>query len=212
MALIDNDLKIVKKNIKDLIPAEYNPRKINQQEREQIKASLQRYGFVDPVIVNVHPDRKNIIVGGHQRVTIGKELGYKKVPCVEVNLTPDREKELNVRLNKNTGSWDDTKFVSNFTKELLQEIGFKDSELKMYLTEFEEKFNQYDNNNVPYPIVPKFSEKYDCVIIISKNEIDTTFLETVLQIETSRSYKNSHTGKAMVIDVEKFKEAWEQLQ
>ena len=57
------------------------------------------------------------------------------------------------------------------------------------------------------PLVPKFSEKYDCVIIISTNTIDTTFLETTLKIDKAKSYKNTRTGKAMVIDVEHFKQA-----
>ena len=57
------------------------------------------------------------------------------------------------------------------------------------------------------PIVPKFSEKYDAVIIISKNSIDTAFLETALKIGKEKSYKNSRTGKAMIIDVDHFKKA-----
>ena len=57
------------------------------------------------------------------------------------------------------------------------------------------------------PIVPKCSEKYDAVIIISRNSIDTAFLETALKIGKEKSYKNSRTGKAMIIDVEHFKKA-----
>jgi len=58
-------MKIVNKKIADLIPAEYNPRQLSSDQREQISASLKRFGFVDPVIVNSHPDRKDIIIGGH---------------------------------------------------------------------------------------------------------------------------------------------------
>ncbi len=58
------------------------------------------------------------------------------------------------------------------------------------------------------PVIAKFSEKYDCVIITSDNEIDTTYLETVLEIGKSQSYKNQHMGKAMVINVKDFQKLW----
>lgn len=51
---------------------------------------------------------------------------------------------------------------------------------------------------------------YDAVIIVSKNSIDTCFLETVLGIEKCQSYKNTRTGKAMIIDVDKFRKQWEE--
>ena len=73
--------------------------------------------------------------------------------------------------------------------------------------DFEKKFNSYNNNNCEMPIVPKFSEKYDAVIIISTNTVDTTFLEAALKIDKEKSYKNSRMGKAMIIDVEHFKRA-----
>lgn len=196
-------------DIDSLIPAEYNPRNTTEEERQAIRASLKRFGFVDPVIVNRHPDRMNIIVGGHQRVKEAKVLGYKEVPCVFVELTLDLERELNVRLNKNTGHFDEGKLAMHFTREFLKEVGFKDKELAFFLTEYEKRFNAVNNSNCEMPIVPKFSEKYDAVIIVSTNSIDTSFLETALKIDTARSYKNSRTGKAMVITVEQFKEAWE---
>lgn len=205
-----NELKIVYKDIQDLIPAEYNPRKISPKEYEDIKASIKRFGLVDPAIVNINKDRYNIIIGGHRRTEVAKDLGYTQMPCVEVDLTLEKEKELNVRLNKNTGSFDENLLSLHFTKDFLKEIGFGESELKMFLTDFEKKFSQFDNSNCAYPLVPKFSEKYDAVIIVSKNEIDTTFLESALQIEKSQSYKNQRTGKAMIISVEHFKKVWEQ--
>lgn len=203
-------LKIVYKDIDALIPTEYNPKKCSPKEDEGIRASIQRFGLVDPVIVNVHPDRMNVIVGGHQRTRIAKSLGFTEMPCVEVNLPLDKEKELNVRLSKNTGSIDEGALATYFEKEFLMDIGFIEAELKGFKTEFEQEFEKYDDGNCAYPIVPKFSEKYDALIIVSTNDIDTTFLETVLGIDKAQSYKNSRTGKAMIISVDKFREQWEQ--
>lgn len=204
----ESKLKIEYLAIDELIPAEYNPRRISEQDRMEITASLRKYGFVDPVIVNRNPQRYNVIVGGHQRVTIAKsELGHIEVPCIFVNLTIEDEKELNMRLNKNTGRWDFDKLQQFFTVDWLKGVGWKDSELGFFQTEFEKKFKSITNANCDMPIVPKFSEKYDAVIIISRNSIDTTYLETVLNIQKEQSYKNTRTGKAMVIDVEHLRKA-----
>lgn len=204
------DLKIVYKEIGILKPAEYNPKKCSPKEEAAIEASIKKFGFVDPIIVNMFPGRENVIVGGHQRVRVAKKLGYDKVPCVEVYCEyPDQEMELNARLSKNTASIDADLLAKYFKKDMLLDIGFREEELTGFLSEFEEKFHKENNATCVYPLVPKFSEKYDAVIIVSKNSIDTAFLETALGIEKCQSYKNSRTGKAMVIDVDKFRKQWE---
>ena len=117
-------------NVNNLVFAEYNPRELTQDQHKDLKDSITRFGFVDPLIVNTHKERKNILVGGHQRLKIAKELGYKDVPCVEVDLSPDQEKELNVRLNKNTGQWDWDALANHFDVGELLEWGFSEDELQ----------------------------------------------------------------------------------
>lgn len=103
--------------IESLIPAEYNPRKElkpGDKEYEKIKNSISEFGFADPVVVNKRGQKdKYIIVGGHQRVTVAKALGYTEVPCAIVDLDAEHEKALNVALNKITGEWN---------KELLADL------------------------------------------------------------------------------------------
>jgi len=117
-------------HIDKLIFAEYNPRQLTKDQYQGLKDSITRFGLVDPVIINKHKERDNIIVGGHQRVKIAKDLGYKEVPCVEVNLTPEKERELNIRLNKNTGEWDWDSLANYFDVTDLLEWGFTDDELQ----------------------------------------------------------------------------------
>jgi len=119
----------VEYDIKKLISAEYNPRELTAKQHQDLKDSITRFGLVDPLIVNTHTERKNILVGGHQRLRIAKELGYKTVACVEVNLSPDQEKELNIRLNKNTGQWDWDALSNYFEVGELTEWGFTDDAL-----------------------------------------------------------------------------------
>lgn len=124
-----NELKITYKKISTLKPAEYNPRKMSDKDRKSIRESIEQFGLVDPIVVNQHKDRKNVIVGGHQRVIIAKELGLKEVPCVYVSLDLDREKELNIRLNKNVAGWDMQKLFEEFEIHELKDWGFSDSDL-----------------------------------------------------------------------------------
>ena len=134
---MDNAKNIVNKSIDELIFAEYNPRQLSKDQFKYLKDSISRFGLVDPIIINKNKERKNIIIGGHQRIKVAKTMGIKDVPCLEVDLTYDRERELNVRLNKNTGEWDFDVLANNFDIEELHDWGFDDSELKLDLFEEE---------------------------------------------------------------------------
>lgn len=121
--------KVVMRPLGSLRFAEYNPRHISELQRAHLKSSLVRFGFVEPVVVNINPDREGIIIGGEQRVRVATDLGYDEVPCVEVSLSLEQEKELNVRLNRNVGEWDWDKLVASFAAAELIEFGFEEWEL-----------------------------------------------------------------------------------
>lgn len=118
--------------IEDLIFAEYNPRKASEKEFADLKDNIEKFGFVDPIVVNINPDRKNIIIGGHFRVKVAKSLGIDKVPVIYINLPNiELEKELNVRLNLNTGSFDYEILANEFEVEDLTAWGFTLGDLGM---------------------------------------------------------------------------------
>jgi hypothetical protein len=122
-------LNIVMVPMDELRPADYNPRTHDEDQKEQLKESIRHFGMVDPIIANNAPSRKNIIIGGHFRWIAARELGYAEIPVVYVTI-PDleKEKELNLRLNRNTGEWDFEKLKS-FDIDLLLDIGFNDADL-----------------------------------------------------------------------------------
>lgn len=102
---------IEKKNTADLIPAEYNPRKDlkpGDLEYEKLKRSLEQFGYVEPVIWNKTTGR---VVGGHQRLKVLIDMGITEVDCVVVEMDEEREKALNVALNKISGDWDKEKLA-----------------------------------------------------------------------------------------------------
>ena len=121
--------KIIQRYIDSLIFAEYNPRQLTKDQPQHLKDSIQRFGLVDPILVNKHKDRKDIIIGGHQRVRVAKDLDIDKVPCIELSLPYEKERELNVRLNKNTGEWNWDELANSFDIAELTEWGFNESQL-----------------------------------------------------------------------------------
>lgn len=158
-------IKIKTWKVQDIKPAEYNPRYLTDKQEDDLTESIIRFGFIDPLIININDERYGILIGGHQREKIaikflewleqgddyakGKiqeiteaddedvDLFFyanvkpviKGVPCVELDLNLEQEKELNVRLNKNGGEFDILLLKQNFEVEDLMEWGFEDFEL-----------------------------------------------------------------------------------
>lgn len=122
-------LNIIYVPINSLHPSEYNPRSWNKEAITQLKESIKKYGLVDPLIVNSAPNRKNIVIGGHFRLYTAKELGINTVPVVYLNIPNiEKEKELNIRLNKNTGEFD-WELLAKFNEDFLADVGFSSEEL-----------------------------------------------------------------------------------
>ena len=139
-------MKIVKKKIEDLRPASYNTRKDlkpGDKEYEKLKRSITEFGYVEPVIYN---KRTGIVVGGHQRLKVLKDLGYEEIDVVIVDLSIEQEKALNVALNKISGEWNNN-LLADLLKELDQE-GFDVTLTGFDLDEAKELFGKGSLENV----------------------------------------------------------------
>lgn len=102
---------IEKKNVSELLPAEYNPRKDlkpGDAEYEKLKRSIEQFGYVEPVIWNKTTGK---VVGGHQRLKVLMDMGITEVECVVVEMSVEKEKALNIALNKISGEWDKDKLA-----------------------------------------------------------------------------------------------------
>jgi len=135
-------LQIIGVDVNGLIPSDYNPRKWNTDALTNLKESIEKFGLIDPIIVNSAPNRKNVVIGGHFRLKVAKDLGYKEIPVVYLNI-PDieKEKELNLRLNKNTGDWD-YDLLNQFDENFLSDLGFSSEELdSIFNIETSEEFD-----------------------------------------------------------------------
>ena len=148
-------MNIRKIPIDQINPAAYNPRKDLQPgdpEYEKIKRSIEEFGLVETLVWN---KRTGNLVGGHQRLKVLKELGYTEADVSVVDLSEDKEKALNIALNKIQGDWDYLKL-----KDLLQELdtgefdleltGFDMDEIEDLMTQFHVP-GEIEEDEVPEP-------------------------------------------------------------
>lgn len=115
-----------KKKIQELKPASYNPRKDlkpGDPEYEKLRRSIEEFGYVEPIVWNKTTGN---VVGGHQRLKVLLDLGHTEIDCVVVELDLQREKALNLALNKISGEWD-----LSLLKDLLQELDTGDFDIEL---------------------------------------------------------------------------------
>ena len=130
-------MNIETRRLADLKPAAYNPRKKlvpGDPEYEKIARSIEEFGYVDPIIIN----KDGTIVGGHQRASVLKSLGYTEADCIVVDLSKQDEKALNIALNKIGGQWDMTLLRDALQDLTLSKVdvnatGYSDDELSVIL-------------------------------------------------------------------------------
>ena len=138
-------MEFKKLKINSLIPAGYNPRKKlkpGDAEYEKIKNSITEFGYVDPIIVN----SDMTIIGGHQRWSVLKALGYDEVDCVVIEIDKTKEKALNIALNKVTGEWN-KELLADLIKDL-QSIDYDVSMTGFEPPEIDELFNDVHSKDV----------------------------------------------------------------
>lgn len=139
-------MEIKKVSVDKLKAAEYNPRKDlkpGDAEYEKLKRSIKEFGYVEPIIWN---KQTGTVVGGHQRLKVLKDLGYSEVDCVILDIDKQKEKALNIALNKISGSWDEA-LLTNLLQDL-EQSGFDLSFTGFDVTEIKDLFGSGSMENV----------------------------------------------------------------
>ena len=134
-------MNIEKIEINKLKAATYNPRQISTKQYKDLKESINKFGLVDPIIVN----KCYTIIGGHQRYKICKDLEYKDIGCIILDLNKEQERELNIRLNKNTGEFDMDILANEFDIDQLVDWGFKHIDLDINIDKITEGNTEDDH-------------------------------------------------------------------
>ena len=150
-------MKIESKLIKDLKPAKYNPRQISTKQYNDIKKSIEKFGLVDPIIVN----KDMTVIGGHQRLKICKELKHIEIDCVVLDLSKEEERELNIRLNKNSGEFDMDILANEFDIDELVDWGFKHIDIGLNIDKLDDDTNDGVTITVKEDDLVKAKELYN---------------------------------------------------
>lgn len=162
------------------------------------------------MIVN---ERTGIVVGGHQRLKVLKDLGYTEIEVSVVDLTDEQEKALNVALNKISGEWD-----FPLLKDLLEELdtgdfdveltGFDLNEIEDLMTQFhveeevevqEDDFDSSEMENEDY--IP-FTKRGD-IWQLGKHRLmcgDSTSIEDVEKLMNGKKAVLCHTDPPYNVD------------
>lgn len=178
-------MNVVNVKISDLNPAEYNPRELTKKQHDDLKSSLEIFGMVEPIVVNSHPTRKNIVVGGHQRLRVWSALGNDTIPCAYVNCDLQKEKQLNIRLNRNGGQWDWDLLANNFDAEELVKWGFDADEVLQDLLDEDEdekpevEFSEY------------IGESHNYVVLTFDNDVDWLAAQTHFDLKSVHSKRQN---------------------
>lgn len=129
-------MKTTEAKICDLKVAEYNPRKISDKEIGNLKRSLKKYGLIQPIVIN----KDQTVISGHQRIRAWRAMGNDTVPVIQLDITKNEEKALNLAMNKIGGEWDVEKLYGvmndlRVTTEL-DFTGFDEKEVSKILDQF----------------------------------------------------------------------------
>lgn len=138
---METALTIEQVPLEQLKPCDYNPRKWSEAQRRHLTESMEEFGVLQPIIANSSPERRGVVIGGNFKLDIAKQKGLKTVPVVWIALSLEKEKALNLRLNKNQGEFDD-ELLAEFDPALLAEVGFEGKEIdKIFSEDAEDDFD-----------------------------------------------------------------------
>lgn len=193
-----------------LRPAAYNPRKklkAGDKEYEKIKNSILEFGYVEPIIVNYDMT----VIGGHQRLTVLKDLGYTEVQCVEVHIEDENKvKALNIALNKITGAWNEQLLAdlivdlqsANFNTDF---TGFEAPEIEQLFSKVHNKEIEEDSFDVEAELQKPTMSKAGDVWLLGRHRLvcgDSTLPETYTLLMEGKRANLVVTDPPYNVDVE----------
>ena len=138
-----------------LIPYDRNPRKHSDAQVKQIANSMQRFGFLNPLLV----DEKAGLIAGHGRLLAARLLRLKEVPViVSDHLTESEKRAYGIVDNKLAlrADWDEEKLRAELAalKQDLFELeltGFDEQELEQLMADLDQEIGTTDEDAVPEP-------------------------------------------------------------
>lgn len=151
------------RDVADVKPYEDNPRSIPEHAVAQVAASIKRYGFRQPIVV----DRAGVVVVGHTRLLAARQLGMDQVPVHVSDLSPAEARAYRIADNKTNefSSWNFDALAAELRLLTADELstlplGFDQDELDKLLNEtappslddLENQFGEHDDQD-GWPVI-----------------------------------------------------------
>lgn len=190
-----------------------NPRFFRDYRYEAMKKSIKESPEMlelRELIVFPYSEGRYIVICGNLRLRACKELGYTELPCKILRPDTDVKKlrEYATKDNVNFGENDLDVMNNEWDKTELADWGVEFAPEKP-VDEFKERFDSITDETAIYPLVPKYDEKHELLIIQSGNEVDSNWLRERLGMQRMKSYKTGKISRSNVIDIKDVRVALE---
>lgn len=196
--MINELFKTERARICDLVPHVKNPRKIKSTEKQKLWERLQKFGMIGIPV----RDADSTLLSGNQRCEMLASNGlgdYEIDVRTAVRKLTDQElREVMMIENSHAGEFDMEMLKAEFDEYVdLDSFGLSLDELSSDLAG---ATADVAGEQPELPIVAKFSEKYDAIVIVCRNEIDLNHLSEKLGLDASQCYKSSKVGTTHVLE------------
>ena len=193
--------------INDIQANTNNPRIIKNDKFAKLVQSLKdlpEMATVRPIVVNADM----VVLGGNMRLKAMKEAGWKEVPVEVVDWDEEKQRQFIIKDNVGFGEWDWDVLANEWDNEFFQEWGLDVPYLNEIVDEddFVKRFNNINDANCLYPIVPYFDEDHELFIIVCDNAIDGNWLREKLKMQKMKSYKSTELSKSNIVHVNDLKD------
>ena len=204
--MINELFKTDRVRISDLVPHVKNPRKIKASEKQKLWERIQKYGMIGIPV----RDADNTLLSGNQRCEVLASQGLGDyvvdVRTAVRKLTEEELREVMMIENSHAGEFDMELLKAEFDQYVdLDSFGLSLDELA---DELSGASSELADQEAELPVVAKFSEKYDSVVIICRNEIDMNHLAEKLGLDRAQCYKSSKVGTTHVVEAKQVIEAF----
>ena len=190
--------QLIEINKKEIRPNPNNPKIRNEKGFDRLAKLTEKFGVIFDGILNADYS----LIDGHSRLELHPE-GAGRYFIPDRQLSESDEKELNALFDMARAGDPDLFMIERILGESVMEEW--DGESKQQRNK-----NASDVPEAKYPLVPQFDERYEAIVILCTNSIDTTFIKNALGIDKAMSYKNKMVKETSVVTAKKFIEKWKQ--
>lgn len=191
---------------RELIPNPENPNKHPVKQLQLFAKIMQASGVRRPVTVS---NLSGMVVKGHGELAVYLLKGWPQVPVDYQDYDSPEQEVADMAADNRLGK------LSQLDKTALKALMKKlrgqsvvDQETSGYFNdEIEDMFREMDSLAPQYPITADLNEKYDYVVIVTKNETDAAYLRNLCGVRKEQSFKNKSIGLGRAVPFDRFMEA-----